>query len=81
MADPEAGGGQLVCVRQLSDLEKTLVKRKVDRRLIIAISGVAAGEVEATDSPLDFLVLDATQPAGLSALAGLALRWYARGQG
>ena len=30
-ADPEAGGGQVVCVRRLSDLEQTLEKRKVDR--------------------------------------------------
>jgi hypothetical protein len=65
----------------LSDLEKTFAERKVDRRSIIAISGVAAGEAEAADSPAGLPVLDATQPAGLSTLADLVLRWYARGRG
>jgi molybdopterin-guanine dinucleotide biosynthesis protein MobB len=79
-ADPGAGGGQVVCVRRLSELEQTLVERKVDRRSIIAISGVAAGEVEPADVPTGFPVLDATQPAGLAALADLVLRWYAKEQ-
>ena len=76
-ADPEAGGGQVVCVRQVSDLEPTLEKRNVDRRAIIALSGVAAGGTEAADVPNGLRLLDATQPAGIAALVDLVLQWYA----
>ncbi|OHD75356.1 MAG: molybdopterin-guanine dinucleotide biosynthesis protein B [Spirochaetes bacterium RBG_13_68_11] len=81
MADPEAGGGQVVCVRRMSELEQTLAERKVDRRSIIAISGVAAGAVKAADSPADFRVLDATKPADRAALADLVLQWFRDGRG
>jgi molybdopterin-guanine dinucleotide biosynthesis protein MobB len=80
-ADPEAGGGQVVCVRRLSDLEQTLEKRKVDRRAIIALSGVAAGRRNAAAPPDGLRLLDATQPEGRAALADLVLRWPADGQG
>ena len=79
-ADPEAGGGQVVCVRRLSDLEQTLEKRKVDRRSIIALSGVAAGRRNTAAPPDGLRLLDATQPEGLAALADLVLRWHADGQ-
>ena len=79
-ADPEAGGGQVVCVRRLSDLEPTLEKRKVDRRSIIALSGVAAGRRQAAAPPDGLLLLDATRPEGLAALADLVLRWDAGGR-
>jgi molybdopterin-guanine dinucleotide biosynthesis protein MobB len=80
MADPEAGGGQVVCLRRLSELNLTLAERKVDRGSIIALSGVATGDFNAADSPAGFPVLDATQPAGLAALADLVLRWFAEKQ-
>jgi molybdopterin-guanine dinucleotide biosynthesis protein MobB len=79
-ADPEAGGSQVVCVRRLSDLEPTLEKRKIDRRSIIALSGVAAGGRKAAASPDGLRLLDATRPGGLAALTDLVLRWYAQGQ-
>jgi molybdopterin-guanine dinucleotide biosynthesis protein MobB len=79
-ADPEAEGGHVVCVRRISDLEPTLEKRKVDRRSIIALSGVAAGAPAAAEQLEGFRVLDATQPAGRAALMDLVLRWYAQGQ-
>jgi molybdopterin-guanine dinucleotide biosynthesis protein MobB len=80
-ADPEAGGGQVVCVRRLSDLEQTLEKRKVDRRSIIALSGVAAGRRNAATPPDGLRLLDATQSEGLAVLADLVLRWHTDGQG
>jgi molybdopterin-guanine dinucleotide biosynthesis protein MobB len=80
-ADPEAGGGQVVCVRRLSDLEQTLEKRKVDRRAIIALSGVAAGRRNAAAPPDGLRLLDATQPADRAALADLVLQWYTDGRG
>ena len=80
-ADPEAGGGQVVCVRRLSDLEQTLEKRKVDRRSIIALSGIAAGRRRAAAPPDGLRLLDATQPEGRAALADLVLHWAADGQG
>ena len=79
-ADPEAGGGQVVCVRRLSDLEQTLEKRQVDRRSIIALSGVAAGRRNAAAPPDGLWLLDATRPEGLAALTDLVLRWYPDGQ-
>jgi molybdopterin-guanine dinucleotide biosynthesis protein MobB len=80
-ADPEAGGGQVVCVRRLSDLEPTLEKRNVDRRAIIALSGVAAGGTEAAGVPNGLRLVDATQPAGIAALVDLVLGWHADGRG
>jgi hypothetical protein len=81
MADPEAGGGQVVCLRRLSDFTQTVTERRIDPRSVTAISGVAAEEAGAADSPAGLPVLDATRPAGLAALADLVLRWYAQGQG
>jgi molybdopterin-guanine dinucleotide biosynthesis protein MobB len=80
-ADPEAGGGQVVCVSRMSDLEQTLEKRQVDRRSIIALSGVAAGAPEAAAPPEGLRLLDATRPEGLAALVDLVLRWYPDGRG
>jgi molybdopterin-guanine dinucleotide biosynthesis protein MobB len=77
MADRDAEGGQVVCVRRMSELDQTLAERRVDRRSIIAISGVAAGEDGAADAPAGLRFLDATRPEGIKELADLVLRWFA----
>jgi molybdopterin-guanine dinucleotide biosynthesis protein MobB len=80
MADPAAGGGQVVCLRTMSELEETLEKRAIDPRRIIALSGVAAGADRAAAQPAGFRVLDVTRAEGAAALADLVLRWYGERQ-
>jgi molybdopterin-guanine dinucleotide biosynthesis protein MobB len=80
-ADPAAGGGQVVCVRRMSDLEQTLSTRAIDPGSIIAISGVAAGEGGSAGAPEGLRILDATRPEGIAELADLVLRWYAEPRG
>jgi molybdopterin-guanine dinucleotide biosynthesis protein MobB len=77
MADPEAGGGQIVCLRRMSEFDQTLAERRIDPGSIIAISGVAAAEELTAAAPAGLAVLDATRPEGIAALADLVLRWYA----
>jgi molybdopterin-guanine dinucleotide biosynthesis protein MobB len=76
MSDPGAGAGHVVCLRKFADLEQTLAERRVDRRWIIAISGVAAGKPGTDAAPEGMKVLDATQEAGAAELADLVMRWF-----
>jgi molybdopterin-guanine dinucleotide biosynthesis protein MobB len=76
MSDPGAGAGHVVCLREIAELEQTLAERRVDRRWIIAISGVAAGQPGTAGAPGGLKVLDATQEAGAAELADLVVRWF-----
>jgi molybdopterin-guanine dinucleotide biosynthesis adapter protein len=76
MSDPGAGGAHVVCLREMADLDKTLAERRVDRRWIIAISGVAAGLADTDGAPEGVKVLDATRAAGAAELADLVVRWF-----
>jgi molybdopterin-guanine dinucleotide biosynthesis protein MobB len=85
-SDPEAGGGHVVCLSQMSDLDTTLTKRRVDPGWMIAISGVVAGKgggdipaVAVPGAPAALPVIDATQPTGAAALADLVMRWFGEG--
>lgn len=82
-SDPEAGGGHVVCLSQMSNLDATLATRRVDPGWMIAISGVVAGkgggdgaEVSVPGAPAALPVIDATQPTGAAALADLVIRWF-----
>jgi molybdopterin-guanine dinucleotide biosynthesis protein MobB len=82
-SDPEAGGGHVVCLSQMSDLDATLSERRVDPSWMIAISGVVAGKgggdvaaVAVTGASAALPVIDATQPSGAAALGELVIRWF-----
>lgn len=76
MSDPGAGAAHVVCLRKMEDLEQTLEERRVDRRWVIAISGVAAGLADTVAAPEGVKVLDATRAAGAAELADLVVRWF-----
>lgn len=76
MSDPGAGGAAVVCLRRFADLEQTLAERRVERRWIIAISGVVAGQPGTAGVPEGVKVLDATCAAGAAELADLVVGWF-----
>jgi molybdopterin-guanine dinucleotide biosynthesis protein len=81
-ADPASAGAQVVCLKEMADLDRTLEARQVPADSIIAISGVAAGATAGGGSPGPLAgvpVVDALQPAGAAALADLVVRWFEEG--
>jgi len=62
----------VLCLARAGDLAEALAVRGLDARVLVAVSGIAAG-ASPPDAPLPAPLLDATQPTDLVRLADLVL--------